>query len=129
MSAGASAVPPSAAAATNGDTAPAVALPECEVGEKANACTEEYLSSFYDGEIPHCVPEPPSSRYLPTIVARMIISELKQDEHCKGVDLLAELARIGTASLEYIVAGLDLVLEETPDLESDIPRIYDLLVI
>ena len=49
MSAGASAVPPSAAAATNGDTAPAVALPECEIGEKANACTEEYLSSFYDG--------------------------------------------------------------------------------
>ncbi|XP_065187628.1 protein piccolo-like isoform X2 [Sycon ciliatum] len=127
MSAGASAVPPSAAAATNGDTAPAVALPECEVEEKANACTEEFLSSFYDGEIPHCVPEPPSSRYLPTIVARMIISELKQDEHCKGIDLLAELARIGTASLEYIVAGLDLVLEETPDLESDIPHIYDLL--
>ena len=49
MSAGASAVPPSAAAATNGDTAPAVALPECEVEEKANACTEEFLSSFYDG--------------------------------------------------------------------------------
>lgn len=77
----------------------------CPADHGNNPCVVVFLAALSFQEIPHCVPEPPSSRYLPTIVARMIISELKQDEHCKGIDLLAELARIGTASLEYIVAG------------------------
>jgi len=101
-------------------------MSKAELETATKSLLEEYLGIVDLEEATKCVAEMKAPSYAPSIICAgiMLTVERKEVDRSNISKLFAELHKAGLVSTDAVADGVQMVLEQVPDLSIDVPMIH-----